>query len=527
MRCIWSRPDKMTRSRIIGGISALIALVLWETIARLNAESFVIAGPIAVLVYLSDNAGLVARATVATLSAAVWGFLWGNLAAISMAIIVFMIPRSQRVISALALVIFCLPLVATGPILRVLYGPGEGPQITLAALAVYYTTFLAILIGMRAIPQSWSDLNRIYGRGRWSDLIHIRGMASLPYLIAGLKIAAPAAFLGAMIGEFTGAERGLGVLTLRAMQGLNVEATWALAVVSSAVAIFAYGALGWVGWRLGYAPAMLLSPQAEIGERQSAMLWLLDTIIITALLLGLWHLLMDIFDLNPFFAKRPGDVWVYLIEADTSATSRAALFNALKQTLSLAIPGYLAGLVLGATLAALLMLAPILAATVLPLAVALRSIPIITTAPLIVLALGRGATGTITIVAVMIFFPTLVACLQGLRQAPGQIIDVFDSYAAGRLRLLMWARIPAMLPAFFAAARMAVPAAVLAVTTTEWLATGKGIGNLMALTATTSNYNMLWSAIVVLSAVSVAGYAAITAIERAVLRVYASEQVPT
>jgi ABC-type nitrate/sulfonate/bicarbonate transport system permease component len=152
-------------------------------------------------------------------------------------------------------------------------------------------------------------------------------------------------------------------------------------------------------------------------------------------------------------------------------------------------------------------------------------VPIITTAPLIVLALGRGATGTITIVAVMIFFPTLVACLQGLRQTPGQVIDVFNSYAAGRMRLLLWARIPAMLPAFFAAARMAVPAAVLAVTTTEWLATGKGIGNLMALTATTSNYNMLWSAIVVLSLIAVVGYAAVAAIERSVLRIYASEQV--
>ena len=145
--------------------------------------------------------------------------------------------------------------------------------------------------------------------------------------------------------------------------------------------------------------------------------------------------------------------------------------------------------------------------------------------PLIVLALGRGATGTIAIVAVMTFFPTLVACLQGLRQTPGQVNDVFNSYAAGRMRFLLWARIPVMLPAFFAAARMAVPAAVLAVTTTEWLATGKGIGHLMALTATTSNYNMLWSAIVALSIVAVAGYAAIAAIERVVLRIYASDQV--
>jgi sulfonate transport system permease protein len=72
----------------------------------------------------------------------------------------------------------------------------------------------------------------------------------------------------------------------------------------------------------------------------------------------------------------------------------------------------------------------------------------------------------------MVFFPTFVACLHGLRQAPGQVMDVFDSYAAGPIERLIRVRIPAMLPAFFAAARMAVPASVLAVTVVEWLATG-------------------------------------------------------
>jgi ABC-type nitrate/sulfonate/bicarbonate transport system permease component len=104
------------------------------------------------------------------------------------------------------------------------------------------------------------------------------------------------------------------------------------------------------------------------------------------------------------------------------------------------------------------------------------------------------------------------------------VLDVFASYGAGRWRRLVLAQVPAMLPALFASARMAVPASVLAVTVAEWLATGTGIGNLMALTNSTSNYNMLWSAIVVLTLVSSAGYLAVGALERAVLRVYAPEQ---
>jgi len=234
---------------------------------------------------------------------------------------------------------------------------------------------------------------------------------------------------------------------------------------------------------------------------------------------------MAIFDLNPFFAKRPGDVWSFLVSGPAAAENRAVLGMALGQTLAFALPGYLAGLALGAGLAMAVMLLPGFASVAMPVAIALRSVPIITTAPLIVLALGRGATGTIVIVAVMIFFPTLVACLSGMRQTPGQVLDLFDSYAASRVQRLAHAQLPAMLPAFFAAARMAVPAALLAVTTAEWLATGNGIGALMAMTASTSAYGMLWSATVVLSLVAVLGHLAVGAAERAVLRRHAAEQM--
>lgn len=510
------------RRLAVGVVGAVIALALWEGTVRVFAGGILFVGPADIFGYVAENAGLLGRAVGATAQNAAWGFLWGNLVAVLMAGVVVLLPRSQRVISAVALILFCLPLVATGPILRVVSGPGDAPQIALAALAVYYTTYLSLVVGLRALPQSWSDLMAIYGRGRVTTLLTVRARASLPYFFVGLQIAAPAALLGAMIGEFTGAERGLGVLTLRAMRGLDVQATWALAALSASVSMLAYAVFGGLGRRLvGYAPVILLSPPASLEMRP---FWqrVAEVLGIALLLLALWQATMDVFALNRFFAKRPGDVWMFLT---SNAEARITLLKALGETSVTTLPGYLAGLLLGAGLAIAVMLAPGVARVVLPLAVALRAIPIITTAPLIVLVLGRGAVGTITVVAVMIFFPTFVACLQGLRQTPQQITDVFRSYGAGRLRLLCTAQIPAMLPAFFAAAKMAVPAAILAVTTTEWLATGKGIGVLMALTATTSNYNMLWSCIAAMTLVAVILYASVVWLERAVLRVYASEQV--
>lgn len=494
------------------------ALALWEALARLPAAEFLIAAPSDIAAWAVANAPLLFRATLATLANAVQGFVWGNLAGAALAVACILAPRAAPLIGALALFTFCLPMVATGPILRVLYGPGAGPQVTLAALAVFYTTFLALLVGLRAAPAAWFDLIASYGRGRLTALARIRAWAAIPYAIAALQIAAPAAVLGAMVGEFTGAERGLGVLTIRAMRALDVPATWTLAATSAGLSIAAYAALGALGRRLANGPVpTLLAPPATARRRSPlAPAWAALAI------LALWQGLMDLFALNPFFARRPLDVWRFLAG---SPEALPVLTRALWQTLILALPGYIAGIALGIAMAAAVALRPALSAAAMPLAVALRSVPIVTTAPLIVLALGRGATGTITIVAVMTFFPTFVAALAGMRQVPAQVQDVFASYAATPRQRLVHAQLPAMVPAAFAAARMAVPAAVLAATTTEWLATGIGMGRLMAISASTSDYNMLWSCVIVLALVAALGYAAVAALETRALSRLAPEQL--
>jgi len=512
-----------TREHLSSWVGVLVLLAGWELAARLLTEAYVLAAPLDILRYLVSDWQLMARALSVTLGNAAAGFVIGNLAALALAALALIWPRSERVITELALLVFCLPLVATGPILRVIFGPGDGPQIALAALAVYYTTLIPVLVGLRAAPDSWFDLVRSYGRGKWSALIHVRAMAALPYLFTGLQIAAPASFLGAMVGEFTGAERGMGVLTVRAIRALDVAMTWGIATVATAVAIVVYLAIGALARRvlLAEPPVLLAAPPTQGAQRRG---WVTLPIVIV-LALGFWAGAIWLFGLNPFFAKSPAQVFDAVFLASDAGETRATLVRALGETAVFLLPGYVAGLLAGAGLAILLTLVPALAGAAMPLAIALRSVPIVTTAPLIVLLLGRGATGTIVLVAVMVFFPTFVACLHGLRQAPGQIMDVFDSYAASPFARLIRVRIPAMLPAFFAAARMAVPASVLAVTVVEWLATGAGIGSLMALSASLSDYDMLWSAVVLVSVLSALGYALVGMVERRVLAIYAPEQL--
>lgn len=520
-------PGSQARRSLPAILGLVGVFLIWELAARAFENAFVLAGPSEVVAYLMANQALMGRALMVTVSNAAIGFLLGNLAAVLLALIALLWPRSESVVTGLALFVFCLPLVATGPILRVFFGPGEWPQILLAALAVYYTTLIPLLVGLRAAPATWFDLVRSYGRGRFAALFHVRMMASLPYFVAGLQIAAPAAFLGAMVGEFTGAERGMGVLTIRAMRALDVDMTWALASVATAVAILVYLVIGWLA-RLVLSdapPVILAAPRASVSGRAAVWKSTVNIALTIGVVLGVWWGALAVLDVSPFFAKGPADVFDALFLAPDAATTRATLASALIDTSVLLLPGYFAGLLAGAGLAMLVVLVPALTGIAMTLSIALRSVPIVTTAPLVVLLAGRGAVGTIVLVAVMVFFPTFVACLHGLRQAPGQVMDVLHSYAAGPILQLIRVRIPAMLPAFFAAARMSVPASVLAVTVVEWLATGNGIGSLMAVSASLSDYDMLWSSVVLVSLLSSLGYAAVGAIESRVLRIYAPEQL--
>lgn len=507
----------------------LVVIGLWELLGQtLLADRYLIGTPTGIVAKLFENAEVYARGTWFTTREALLGYLFGNLAAVLLALIVVLLPGLERLVLRLALVVYCLPLVALGPLLRLVYGFGDGPQITLAAIAVYYLTLVPLLVGLRAVPSAWLDLTASYGRGRWTTLVVVRARAALPYLMAGLQASVPAAFLGALVGEFTGAERGLGVLSILAMRSLDTDGLWALMLLSTVVSLIGYGLVSLMARKLTPdKPEVLLASPRQPPRDASWRRWLrsLGGVVTTAIVvLVLWVGLFAALRLNPYFAKRPWDVWEWLVSSADAGLNRTEIFVATGQTIAVAAPGYLAGLIMGVVLAAAFSLWTPVRQALTPVAVALRCVPIIAVAPLLVAALGRGAVGTAVVVAIMTFFPTLVSCMYGLRQLPGQVSDVFSTFATSPARVLLLGRVPAMAPAFFSAARIAAPTALLAATVAEWLATGTGLGNLMAVDAATSRYTSLWSTVVVVTLLGLVAYAIVEFIEQRVLAVVAPEQ---
>jgi ABC-type nitrate/sulfonate/bicarbonate transport system permease component len=145
---------------------------------------------------------------------------------------------------------YCIPIVAIGPIIRLVLGaPGEGEPagaaISLAALSVFFTTMIGVLTGVKSTDQASLDVVTVYGGSSWHRLVKVQLLSALLSLFAALKIAAPASFLGAILGEYVGGpDIGFGPALVNAQQSLEVARVWGLALVSGAIAGFGYYLFG-------------------------------------------------------------------------------------------------------------------------------------------------------------------------------------------------------------------------------------------------------------------------------------------
>jgi ABC-type nitrate/sulfonate/bicarbonate transport system permease component len=242
---------------IIGAVGIVLAWWLFSLVAFRPDEgtSFTpVPTPWAVFGQLADD-GLSAYrpAFEVTLTEAGWGFLWGNALALLLASTVLLAPRLEPVVVQVAVVSYCLPMVAVGGISIVILGGAQQPgdpsktAIFLAALACFFTTVVGALLGFRAADKASLDVISVYGGGRWTQLRKVRLVAALPAILNALQIAVPTAFLGAVLGEYMGAtDRSVGILLIRLQGNLDSERVWVVFLLCAVVALIGYGLVGLV-----------------------------------------------------------------------------------------------------------------------------------------------------------------------------------------------------------------------------------------------------------------------------------------
>jgi ABC-type nitrate/sulfonate/bicarbonate transport system permease component len=258
----------------------------------------------------------------------------------------------------------------------------------------------------------------------------------------------------------------------------------------------------------------------------------LGSVLVSVLVtLVLWEGFIRLYHVDHVIAKDPLDVWRYVFtqHADkvhgfhSAAQNRHVLLLNLKTTMRDSLLGYVAGIVLAMVVASTFVLQRTVEQTFMPVALVLRSVPLVAMAPLITLIFGRDILAVAVIGGIVCFFPALVNIMYGLRATPGSSLDLMASYGASRFATLRKVLIPSAMPSIFASLRINVPAAIIGALLAEWLATGKGSGNEMLTVVNTFDYGELWSAVVLVTVVSMLLYSVVSAVEAAVLVRYAPE----
>jgi ABC-type nitrate/sulfonate/bicarbonate transport system permease component len=252
----------------------------------------------------------------------------------------------------------------------------------------------------------------------------------------------------------------------------------------------------------------------------------LGTFVVTAVLLVIvWMVFLRIVDVGSYIGKTPADVWNYLFDAEKGVERRSELLDATSITFRQAVIGFLAGTVIACAVAVCFVLSRSLERAVMPIALALRSVPIVAMIPLLAYLFGRDVLGSIIIVSIIVWFPTLVLVTFGLRAVSSEQVDLMKAYDASSWQLLRRVRVPAALPSLFAAAKIGAPAAILGALINGWLSTGDGLGDLMLRSTTSSNYNRLWAGVVIVTFLSMILAAVISAFENLALARFAPDRL--
>lgn len=267
--------NSQLKSRLTGALGVLGTIGIWWLLAatvfanvgaRPDGSGGAIPTPLQVAEqFFVDGIDFYIRNGSVTILEALLGFVWGNLIALALAAISLTLPKLDNIASQIAIISYLVPIVAIGPIVRLIVGapgPGEpaGAAVVLAALSVLFTTYIGAVTGVKSTDRRIMDVVSAYGGNSIDKLLKVQLLSALPSVFAAFKIAAPAAFLGAILGEYVGGtDMGFGPAMVNAQQSLEVARVWGVALVSGLIAGAGYWLFGILG--------KILTPWAKVGVR--------------------------------------------------------------------------------------------------------------------------------------------------------------------------------------------------------------------------------------------------------------------
>ena len=239
---------------------------------------------------------------------------------------------------------------------------------------------------------------------------------------------------------------------------------------------------------------------------------LLLPLAVIAVLVGVWDLAIRVLQIPLYMIPPPMAVGQALVK------EWARLADNAVPTILESLGGFALGNLVAIAAAVAFVYNKTLERALYPVAVAVRTLPIVAIAPILVLMLGNGYAPKVAIAALITFFPTLVNMVEGLESADPQALELMHVLSASKTEVFRYVRWPSSLPYLFSAMRIASTSSVLGALVAEWIGTNKGLGYLIVLTTYDFRTALLYAAMVVTSAIALTFFFLVSVLEWLLVR---------
>ncbi len=226
----------MSKLSPLAGI--LVFLAIWELgVYLFNVPAYLMPPPTAVAkTFVQEFPKLLFHGWVTTYEMLL-GYVLAVVIAIPLAIGITSSHRFDRFITPQLLFFQVVPKVAIAPLFLVWFGVGTTPKVLVAFLISFFPIVIDAAVGLRSMSSEMTDLARSMGATRWQLFARFRLPTSLPYLFSGLKVAATLSVAGAVVGEFVGADKGLGYLLLVTNSNMETALMFATIVALTVIGL--------------------------------------------------------------------------------------------------------------------------------------------------------------------------------------------------------------------------------------------------------------------------------------------------
>jgi NitT/TauT family transport system permease protein len=181
-----------------------------------------------------------------TLFETIAGFLIAVVTGVAIGAVLGRIVWLELALRPIIVALQVVPKVALIPIFVILFGFGVTSKVIIAAILAFFPIMLNVMLGVRSVDPGHREVMRSLDAGRWQTFRHLDFHSILPYVFAGMEVGIVFALIGAIVGEYLGANEGLGNLVVVSLNDLDAPRLFAVIILLAALGSVLYFAVSGV-----------------------------------------------------------------------------------------------------------------------------------------------------------------------------------------------------------------------------------------------------------------------------------------